>query len=367
MADRLLLHIGTQKSGTTYLQRVLSRLSGPLKREGVLYPLRLHGRREVYNHEAAAYGLLGTAAFPWVPEAKARAQESSWLGLTRKVREWDGTAIVSGEAISVIDSAAAERLVTSLGVPNTHVIITARDLGRVMPSSWQQHIRNGRSTPFGRYLAQQAERRGEGSAGERSARWDADPEQTFWRAYAIGSLVERWAPFARTVTVVTVPRRGGAAGGPGPHELWHRFTRALDLGSALPETPPEIDDLEANVGLTEPEVLVLAGLNREVDSVKANDADIRRLRASIVRDAFVNRPDRGAPVRIPRDWLPRVRAWADDDVEVLRSTSAILVGPEGDLLVDPEAPAGDEPSADEVARAAGAAMAYLAKMPTRGA
>lgn len=362
MAERLLLHIGTQKSGTTYLQRVLSRLSGSLKREGVLYPLRLHGRREVYNHEAAAYGLLGTSSFPWVPGAKARAQEGAWEGLSRKVREWDGTAIVSGEAISVINSAAAERLVASLGVSNTHVIITARDLGRVLPSSWQQHIRNGRSTPFARYLAQQADRRGEGDAHERAALWDADPEQTFWRAYAIGTLVERWAPFARTVTVVTVPRRGAA-----PHELWHRFSRALDLGATLPETPPQIDDLEANVGLTEPEVLVLAGLNRQIDGVKADDAEIRKLRGRIVRDAFVSRADRGSPVRIPRTWLPRIRNWADDDAEVLRSSQALLVGPESDLLVDPDAPAGDGPDADEVARAAGAAMAYLANVPTRGA
>ena len=362
MADRLLLHIGTQKSGTTYLQRVLSRLSGGLKKQGVLYPLRLHGRREVYNHEAAAYGLLGTASFPWVPEQKARAQEGAWQGLTRKVHEWDGTAIVSGEAISVVTAAAAERLVASLAVPNTHVIITARDLGRVLPSSWQQHIRNGRSTPFSRYLAQQAERRGDGDARQRAARWDDDPDQTFWRAYAIGTLVERWAPFARTVSVVTVPRRGA-----GPHELWHRFCRALDLGPALPETPPQIDDLEANVGLTEPEVLVLAGLNREIDAVKADDSEIRRLRGRIIRDAFATRPDRGAPVRIPAAWLPRVRDWAEQDAEVLRSGSALLVGPESDLRVDPDAEPAGEANADEVARAAGAAMALLASVPTRGA
>ena len=360
VAERLLLHIGTQKSGTTYLQRVLAQLSGSLKRQGVLYPIRLSGRREVYNHEAAAYGLLGTAAFPWVPDKRARGQESAWEGLRRKVCEWDGTAIVSGEAISVINAAAAARLVDSLGVANTHVIITARDLGRVLPSSWQQHIRNGRSTTFGRFLQQHAERRGEGDARVRAERWDSDPEQTFWRAYAIGTLVERWAPLARTVTVVTVPRRGAE-----PHELWHRFRRGLDLEAALPETPPEIDDLEANVGLTEPEVLVLAGLNRQVDATKADAPEMRSLRARIVRDAFVKREQRGAPVRIPSDWLPRVSGWADQDVEVLRSTEAILIGPESDLLVDPASPAAGAPDAEEVARAAGAAMAYLAGMPTR--
>lgn len=360
MADRLLLHIGTQKSGTTYLQRVLARLSGDLKRDGVLYPTRLQGRREIYNHEAAAYGLLGTAAFPWVPATRAQAQVSAWERLRRKVSEWDGTAIVSGEALSVIDSRAAARLVESLGVANTQVIITARDLGRVLPSSWQQHIRNGRSTSFATYLQQQAERRGEGSPRDLAARWDADPEQTFWRAYAIGGLIERWAPLARTVSVVTVPRRGAA-----PDELWHRFRRALDVGPALPEVPPVIDDLQANVGLTEPEVLVLAALNREVDRTKADSPDMRALRARIVRDAFVPRDDRGSPVRIPPSWVPRVSGWAQDDLAVLRSTGAILVGPESDLVVEAPAPStagrgSDEgPRADEVARAAGAAIAYL--------
>ena len=356
MADRLLLHIGTQKSGTTYLQRVLARLSGELKREGVLYPTRLQGRREIYNHEAAAYGLLGTASFPWVAAQRAEGQASAWERLRRKVQDWDGTAIVSGEAFSVIDPAAARRLVDSLGIPNTHVIITARDLGRVLPSSWQQHIRNGRSTSFASYLQQQAERRGEGSARDLTRRWDEDPEQTFWRAYAIGGLVERWAPLARTVSVVTVPRRGAA-----PDELWHRFRRALDLGPVLPETPPAIDDLEANVGLTEPEVLVLAALNRQVDSTKADSPDMRALRARIVREAFAPRADRGTSVRIPDAWVPRVTAWADDDLTMLRSTSALLVGPESDLVVEPPTgPGGDGPRADEVARAAGAALAYLA-------
>lgn len=357
MAQRLVLHIGTQKSGTTYLQRVLARLSGDLKRKDVLYPTRLHGRREVYNHEAAAYGLLGTASFPWVPEAKARGQQGSWEGLVRKVQRWDGTAIVSGEALSVIDSAAAQRLVSALGVSDTRIVVTARDLGRVLPSSWQQHIRNGRSTTFASYLGQQARSRGDGNAQERAARWDADPDQTFWRAYAIGSLVQRWAPLASGVTVVTVPRRGAA-----PDELWQRFRTALDLDEALSLTPPAIDDLAANVGLTEPEVLVLAALNRNIDGTKADGHDNRSLRGAIVREAFVPRPDRGDPVRIPREWLERVSGWADEDAEILQSTGALVVGPLTDLLVDPASPVSDGADAEQVARAAGAAMAYLARL-----
>jgi hypothetical protein len=52
-------------------------------------------------------------------------------------------------------------------------------------------------------------------------------------------------------------------------------------------------------------------------SAKADSPDMRALRARIVRDAFATRPDRGAPVRIPDSWVPRVTGWADDDLAVL--------------------------------------------------
>lgn len=355
MADRLVLHIGTQKSGTTYLQRVLEALAKPLRKSGVLYPTRLVGKRDIYNHEAAAYGLLGTAAFPWVPRAKAMTQEPAWQSLVEKVRGWKGTAIVSGEALSVIDAQAAQILVRSLGVDNTHVIITARDLGRVLPSSWQQHIRNGRSTPFDTYLRQLAERRGPKTAGERRARWEADPDQTFWRAYAIGSLVDRWAPLAQQVTVVAVPRRGAA-----PDELWHRFTDALALGDALPRTPPTIDEVSANIGITEPETLVLAGVNRVAAEHGVPEQHLRALRGRISRDAFVPRIDRGDPVRLPRSWVDTVRAWADEDVTELLHTQASIIGSADDMRVQADVAVSDGPDLQQILNASGSALALFA-------
>lgn len=356
MADRLVLHIGTQKSGTTYLQRVLEALAKPLRKSGVLYPTRLVGKRDIYNHEAAAYGLLGNAAFPWVPRARALTQEPAWQSLVEKVRSWKGTAIVSGEALSVIDAQAAATLVRSLGVDNTHIVITARDLGRVLPSSWQQHIRNGRSTPFDTYLRQLTERRGAGEASERRARWEADPDQTFWRAYAIGSLVDRWAPLAQHVSVVAVPRRGAA-----PDELWHRFADALGLGDALPHTPPSIDEVSANIGITEPETLVLAAINRAAAEHSIPEQHLRALRGRISRDAFVPRIDRGDPVRLPRSWVDTVRTWADEDVTELLSTQAQIIGTDDEMRVDADIAVSDGPNTQQILDASGSALSLFAE------
>jgi len=360
VAARLYLHIGTQKSGTTYLQRILQALAPRLREAGVLYPTWTTRGDLVYNHEPATYGLLCPAEYPWVAERAAEVQRKPWSRLVDQVRTWRGPAIVSGEAISVIRPDAARALVSALGIDDTVVIITARDLGRVLPSSWQQSIRNGRSASFTTYLTGYARQRGPAGIATDPHRWDADPDQTFWRAYAIGSLVGRWAPLGTSVTVVGVPRRGGS-----PDELWHRFAAALDLGGALPETPPAIDDLAANVGLTEPEVLVLAAVNREGDRVRADDRQMRQLRGRIIREAFVTRPDRGTPVRMPRAWHDRVAAWAHEDVTALASTPARLIGDQADLLVDPEATVSDGPDPDEVARASAAAVACLAGLPSR--
>jgi hypothetical protein len=250
VATRLLLHIGTQKSGTTYLQRVLERLAVKIRDQGVLYPIRLAGKKEIYNHESASYGLLGRDHYPWVPQVRADAERPAWDVLVKKVREWPGTAIVSGEAISVVRRIGAEQLVSSLNVADTQIIITARDLGRVIPSSWQQHIRNGRSSKMSAYIQTLAnKRRGDLDADE--ALWESDPDLTFWRAYAIGSLVKRWQSVVGPdrVTVVTVPGREA-----GPDALWLRFREGLRLSEALPTNPPKVDMLTANVGLTEAEV-----------------------------------------------------------------------------------------------------------------
>lgn len=354
MAERLVLHIGTQKSGTTYLQRVLAALSPKLRKNGVLYPTRLVGKREIYNHEAAAYGLLGTESFPWVPRHRAEAQRDSWLALTDKVSRWDGTAVVSGEALSVIDANAAERLVESLGVARTDVVITARDLGRVLPSSWQQHIRNGRSTPFSAYVRQLDERRGSGTSADRRSRWEADPDQTFWRAYAIGALAQRWAPYASSIQVIGVPRSGSDT-----MELWRRFVAATSLAEATPDTAPDVDLVAANIGITEPETLVLAGLNRAFEAGDLPEPRRRAIRGRIVREAFVSRDQRGRRVALPQEWTDRVRTWAEQDVTELEETQAVLTGDRTDLLVDPGSTTSEGVDSEAIAEAAGAALALL--------
>jgi hypothetical protein len=355
VATRLLLHIGTQKSGTTYLQRALERLAGKLRDQGVLYPIRLVGKKEIYNHEPASYGLLGHDHYPWVPQVRVDAERPAWDALVKKVREWPETAIVSGEAISVVRRSGAEQLVSSLNVSDTQIIITARDLGRVIPSSWQQHIRNGRSSKMTAYIQTLAnKRRGDLDADE--VLWESDPDLTFWRAYAIGSLVKRWQSVVGSdrVTVVTVPGREA-----GPDALWSRFCEGLRLREFLPADPPKVDTLTANVGLTEAEVLLLAAFNKAVEGHGYDPKDVRAVRMRLINEALTTRANRGKSVALPVDRFELVRAWAQQDVTTLETSRARVVGDVAELLPSPGAVETAGPDLDDLERAAGQTLALL--------
>ena len=355
MATRLLLHIGTQKSGTTYLQRALERLAVKLRDQDVLYPIRLVGKKEIYNHEPASYGLLGRDHYPWVPQVRVDAERPAWDALVKKVREWPETAIVSGEAISVVRRSGAEQLVSSLNVSDTQIIITARDLGRVIPSSWQQHIRNGRSSKMSAYIQTLAnKRRGDLDADE--ALWESDPDLTFWRAYAIGSLVKRWQSVVGSdrVTVVTVPGREA-----GPDALWMRFCEGLRLREVLPANPPKVDTLTANVGLTEAEVLLLAAFNKAVEGHGYDPKDVRAVRMRMINEALTTRANRGKSVALPLDRFELVRTWAQQDVTTLETSGARVVGDVAELLPSPGAVETAGPDLDDLERAAGQALALL--------
>ncbi|MFD0851727.1 hypothetical protein ACFQ07_05825, partial [Actinomadura adrarensis] len=100
MPSKIIVHIGLQKSGTTFLQHMLHDGHEVLARADVLYPVPVDwekGKRTVPNHEWSSYGLLGTE-FPWVSERRAAVEAPSWRRLLEQVKSWDGTVLLSAEA-----------------------------------------------------------------------------------------------------------------------------------------------------------------------------------------------------------------------------------------------------------------------------
>lgn len=363
MAERLIVHIGPRKTGTTYLQRVLQQLSPELAKQGVLYPIDFRDKDD-YNHVGAVADLTHNE------ESKdsnrwAGKDGSSWRDLARVIDAWDGTAIISAEMIGGLRPPAARRMLDGLSAGSIDVVITMRDLARILPSSWQQHVRNTHTQSYRRYLERRARERGDLPPTRMQSEWDSERHQTFWRSYAYGVLVRRWQSLvgAEHVTVVTLPPKGAPS-----HLLWDRFRAALAV-EALPETAPKLPAFIANVGSTRAEAAFLHALNVEAKRRGWNRKTANELQQRLLSTGFLERPDRGGPLLLPRSFLGRVRTWADADIADMATTGVTVYGDTDDLRVLDSSASSGRVTTEHIA-AAGAfatanAMEYEAELIKR--
>ena len=99
MSTRVLLHVGTPKTGTSYLQDVLFRNQRILAAAGILYPAD--------RFDAHFLAALDLMRMPWGGlEQQAVGQ---WDALAKQVRKHDGTAIISHEILATASRAQVGR------------------------------------------------------------------------------------------------------------------------------------------------------------------------------------------------------------------------------------------------------------------
>lgn len=324
MSGPVVWHIGTMKSGTTYVQNGLKGRRDVLTEHGWLYP----GRPGVLNQQSAMYGLLGSD-IPWISATEQQRASARALETLQQAREWDGSVLFSAEALSAIEPEAAARTIALMPHRPAHVVITARDLGRIIPSQLQQGYKGGSSYSATEFFAQlKAQRPGRTGA--------------FWRMFDISGLAARWAavPGVDSVTVVTLPQRGAD-----PGELWTRFAKAVGWTHEALTTPPEIDASESNLSVSAPEARLLRWINRELTRRQASSDEVRALLGRVFESLSQRDPSvRGERLTMPTAWFDQIAEWAADDVAMIDTCGAILVGDPTDLNPRPGSGANTDPT-----------------------
>jgi hypothetical protein len=349
MPPQYLLHIGQQKSGTTYLQTVLHGCgSQRLQSIGLCYPLAPVADAPENNQQYAMFGLLGEE-IDWVTPERQEAQRGAWTTIAKEASEWDGPVLLSAEALSVMRTQGIHRLLDAIGNPDdVTVIITTRDIGATLASSWQQHVRNGRTSTFEQYIHRLEQDR---------SRFDVDIESAadmgFWRAYAAGRLVRRWADVvgADNVRVVTSPGR--------PIELlWARYCEAIGVPGLAELPDPTVRDAAVHVSLTASEATVLQAVNRELVQFGLTSSGAATLRALLIKH-LVARPERGPRIAVPESYRETVTAWSKEDLADLAETGVKIYGSLDDIRYEPAPGTAVELSVDDTADAAGVAVAAM--------
>ncbi|TIC84203.1 hypothetical protein [Nocardioides sp. GY 10127] len=213
MAERIVLHVGLMKSGTTYLQGLMEASSDLLADQGVLFP------GPTWDAQLRAVN-----DFLGLPHSRP----GDWEALCADVRAHPGTVLLSMEFLANLGPARVRRLVADLGGARTEAVLTVRDLGRSVPALWQETCKNRRTWTWSEYV--EGVRRGDDGPG---------PGRHFWRRCSFATIAARWAQVlgGDRVTVVTVPPPGAD-----PDLLWARFREAVGLADAPWRRPPRANE-----------------------------------------------------------------------------------------------------------------------------
>lgn len=335
MARRVFLHVGTPKSGTSYLQDRLASNRDAIAKAGLTYLPTRTG-----DHFEAALDLIEER---WAGQREvARGQ---WAVLVAEAKRTSGDILISHEILAAAKPAQIATVMAAFADDEVHVILTARDLSRQIPAEWQELIKHRSRKTFKSFMIEVANERRTGAT-----LW-------FWRVQSVPDILTRWGNGLSPdrVHVVTVPPKSGP-----PGVLWKRFCSVLGLDPAIGSV--ESTNFNASLGIAE------ASTIRRLNKLLAGKGVRRDVYIDLVREAAIRevlgKRKNSIPVVLPegrwrfaemvtQEWLDWIEGAGVDVVGDLADLTPVRPGPDH-VWIHP-----DEPPADQVADAAVAALAAV--------
>ena len=326
------LHVGGHKTGTTFLQNVLWRNRGKLKRDRLLYP----GSRQA-AHVWANLDLRG-ATFKGYRAPQVRG---AWQQLVEEVAAWDGPAVIDHEMFSLATPQQIARAMEDLSFAQVDVVFTARDMARQLPAAWQEWVKNGDTLTFSEFLC--------------AVRQDGAQAHRLWSMHDVPAILAKWSsglPPAQ-VHVVTVPPQGAE-----PGMLWRRFAQVLGIEPERYRT----DVPATNTSLGAVEVTVIRRMNEQLGEMPW--PRYGRLVKHHLAGALARRG--GARIELPQDAFDWAIEQGHRMVGALTAAGYDVVGDLTELLPG-ERPTGVDPDEAPDADLAAAAITGLAAVVQRDA
>lgn len=340
MARRVYLHIGVMKSATSYLQGLCEQNSERLAAAGILWcpdHLRYQAVREAVGKSRGG------------PDERRH-----WVDLAERMRRHRGDVLLSNELLAGWRLPQIRRLVGALPEAEVRVIISARDLARIIPSHWQTTIKNGKTwswADFASAVCSDGSDDAEGVAGwdggDGADDDDAGPEDElsgvetgttvsttsawFWRRHDLSVIVTRWAHVvpADHISLVTVPAHSTDV-----QTMAERFGSAVGVDVVGFEQP----DSRGNPSLGAHSVELLRRINSPMTQTTFDDPDHRYGRAlGRALAAGADLEPRFALSQSQQDW---VRRRAEAIIKETARLGVTVVGDLADLLPSESAPSG---------------------------
>ena len=328
-ADRVFVHIGLPKTGTSYLQAIAWPGRSQLRDAGLLLP----GARKS-DH------LFASMIVRDDPGVARRGPDAprAWDRIRADIADWNGDALISHEFFGAASQLQAGRMVEQLAPAEVHVIITAREPLGLFTSSWQESLKNKATIPLADYGRTESE--------DPRAVWD-------WRSLDLGLVLERWAPTVSPgrLHLITATPAGSAR-----EVLWERFAGVLGIDPETCDTSRGFPN--SSMGVAEAETLRrvnerLTGFNN------ARDRGVW-LRSFLADERLV--PRRGESFWPAPDQVEDARRRGARAVEMIRAAAYDVVGDVDLLLVPDDLPPRRNPESVTDAEVADVALDLVATL-----
>jgi len=306
--ERVFLHIGLHKTGTTYLQNLLAANRQQLRGHGVDYP----GGKDEPVQAFAALDLQGRRPRGY----NDKRVEGSWEALVAAIQARGlPTALVSDERLSMSTLKQVRRAAGSFPDSEVHVVVTVRDLGRIAVSAWQEDVKSDETWTWQQFAA----------AIKDPEQIAKAPARGFWLRQDIPKICETWeaaVPAAR-VHVVTVPRSGAS-----PDELVRRLAAVVGFDAVILAEPAAWTNETVGVAATE--------VIRRVNERLAGRLNQREHDRAIKNTLVPMLAQRTEPVRfgLPEEDVAWASRRADEMIAALRDRDYPVEGDLDELRVE---------------------------------
>jgi hypothetical protein len=304
--QRVVVHVGTPKTGSTYLQDTMWESQAALLDAGVLYP---------GDHRASHFWATVDLKNDGYADPGHPAVPGAWARIVDAARAHRGTTVISHELLGDRSAEDVERVMADLDFAEVHVVATARNLERQLPSAWQEDLKNRQHVAFADWLdAVRAEHPQSGYA------------RTFWLRQDLPSVLRRWraALPPERVHLVTVPPSTGDAS-----ILWTRFATILGVHPAVVRLP----ESRRNKSLGWVEAEFLRRLNERAAYSIASSQYQFMIIGYLVQEVLAQRPG-AMPIRLPAAERGWVSTRADAMISELAEAGYHIVGDLEELRVD---------------------------------
>lgn len=302
MSPRVFLHVGSPKTGTTFLQNVLWSQRALAAEQGVFLPMD-----RFLDHYFAALDLRGLSDSPHQPDRAV----GMWDRIVHQTRSRSDTVLVSHELFAPATADQAARAVTSWGPDaEVHVVLTARDLARQITAEWQEHVKHRSTLTFPEFVRSL-------HAKERDRTW-------FWQVQDFAEVLARWGSALppERVHVVTVPPAGEPS-----TLLWERFAGLLGLD-------PQSFDLESgrsNSSLSLDAAELLRRVNVELGDRLPLPGPYPRVVKNVLAHQIMAQHS-GEPLRLGADDAAYARMESERIAERLAASGVDVVGDLAELV-----------------------------------